>query len=138
MSIARFLTACVLSVILIVGGVRVRALAAPAPEPEKKDDQKKDDKGSGDKKPQNPFGPDIDDLFKRLDGRGAMTPEQMDQLRKQLQKALEDMQKQFPGGLPGGGLPGGLPGLPGGVPFPNIMPLQPGLRLGERAASREN
>jgi hypothetical protein len=133
MSIAKLLSAGLLSVGIIVGGAVVRASAAPVPESDKKDDQKKEDKGSGDKKPDNPFGPAFDDLFKQLGGRGDMTPEQVERLRKQLEKAFDQMDKQF---FPGGGLPNPGPGgglLPG---FP-IVPF-PGGRLGDRPAMREN
>ncbi len=132
MFISKLLSVGLLSVGIVVGGMAVRASAAPAP-----DDQKKEDKGSGDKKPDNPFGPAFDDLFKQLqqNGRGNMTPEQMEKLRKQIEKAFEQLDKQFPGG----GLPGQFPGGPGGgllpgfpiVPFPGVRPI-------ERPAMREN
>src|SRR5947209_5201353 len=139
MSIGKLLTAGLLSLGILVGGTLNRAMAAPVPDTEKKDDkkdEKKDENGSGDKKQESPFGPAFDDLFKQLGDRGAMTPEQVDQLRKQIQKAFEQMDKQLPGGV----LPAGPGGLPGGLPnFPNFPALPGGLfQPGDRVALREN
>ena len=140
MSIGKLLGAGLMCVGVVLGGAH--AWAAPAPEPEKKNDQKKDDdKGSGAKKAEDPLGPAFEELLKRFGDQGNMTPEQIDQLRKQFQKAFEQLNKQMPGGaLPGGALPGGLPGgfpiLPGIGGIGGIGGLGgPGA---ERVAVREN
>jgi beta-lactamase regulating signal transducer with metallopeptidase domain len=111
-----------LSLAILVGGVRLQLGAAPAPpvkEADKKDDKKDkekpaDDKKADDKKADDkkadrkraaPGGfPDIEEMLKRLPA-GA-DPRIAEELRKQ----LEEMNKQMERMLRRGALPGRLPG----------------------------
>jgi beta-lactamase regulating signal transducer with metallopeptidase domain len=136
-----FALGALLGLAVIVAGVGFRAEGAPAPEPAKKDDQKKDEikkdqpkkeeAGKDEpKKAPDPFQ-QLDDLIKK--GGFPMAPaQQFEEIQKQLQKQLEMIDKEHAKamrqhletmrkvleaqkGLQGwGGLQGGFGILPGG------------------------
>jgi hypothetical protein len=135
MSFVKLLTAGVLAFGLVIAGATPRAHAAPAPEPEKKDDQKKDElkkddpKGSTEKD-ETPLPDQYEQMLKRLADSG-VPQDRIDQIRKRLQDTLKR--------LPGGGLPGALPNLPGGIPNLPNLPAIPGRGgRGGRTAIGEN
>jgi len=109
---------------VVVAGVGLKAVAAPAPKEEpKKEEPKKEEPKKEEPKKNTPKVPDPFDVFpdleKRFENVPGVDPDVLKQLREEMKRTHAEMRKamemarqfqggQFPGVLPQGGLPGGM------------------------------